>query len=232
MTFLRPTAALVVATFFLSGCGLNLLPSAGEASNVFDLSPKSTFPEELPAVNWQLVVEEPTASRAVNTDRIAIRPRPLEVGYLKGVRWSDRAPRMVQTLLVESFENSGKIVGVGRQAIGLRGNYDLKSELREFYAMYPGEAGRHDVVVQMNVKIVKQPSALIIDSETFERVEQARDGSVHAIVEAFDAALGHIMKRAVVWTLTAVEDYERATPSRGSDPLRRKRGAPVNTLSE
>jgi cholesterol transport system auxiliary component len=48
------------------------------------------------------------------------------------VTWVDTAPRLVQTLLVESFENSRKIIGVGRQSVNLRTDYALIIDLREF----------------------------------------------------------------------------------------------------
>ena len=59
------------------------------------------------------------------------------------------------TLLVESFENTGKIVAVGRQAIGLRSDFNLKSELREFQAEYFGGAKIPTVRVRINTKLIK-----------------------------------------------------------------------------
>ena len=43
---------------------------------------------------------------------------------------------MIQTLLIESFENTGKIIAVGRQSLGLRSDFNLKLEVREFQAEY------------------------------------------------------------------------------------------------
>lgn len=207
-------AALVLAAG-LSGCGVNLLPGLGTPADVYDLTPKSTFPEGLPKVSWQLVVEEPFGSRAVDTDRIVVRPTDYQVSYFKGARWSDRAPRLVQTLLVESFENTRSITGVGRQAIGLRGNYDLKSELREFHAEYQLGGAVPVVYVRLNFKVVRQPSALIIGSETFERRVEAAGDSMPAIVAAFDDALGAVLKRSVVWTIETVEAFEEANGRTG-----------------
>ena len=92
--------------------------------------------EDLPHVSWQLVVEEPSAAGGLATQRIALRTNLLELDYFAGSRWTEGAPRLVQTLLVESFENTGRIVAVGRQSIGLRSDFNLKSELREFQAEY------------------------------------------------------------------------------------------------
>ena len=100
---------------------------AGAPSDLYTLTPKSTFNPDLPVVKWQLVVEEPIASGGLNIARIALRDDPTRLNYFKGVRWTERAPEMVQTLMVESFENTGKIISVGRHALGLRS--DFKADL-------------------------------------------------------------------------------------------------------
>ena len=206
MTTPRNIAAVIAIGVSVAGCGLQL-PGTGPAPDLYDLSPKSTFDDGLPVIAEQLVIEEPAASRAIDSDRIAIRPSPFELKYYAGVRWSDRAPRMVQTLLVESFENSELIIGVGRQAIGLRGDYDLKPELREFHAeTYSG--GNPLIRVRINVKLIKQPSATIIKSKNFERTAQASGGDILSVIAAFDEALGGSMKRVVGWTLKEIHDHE------------------------
>ncbi len=191
----------------LSGCGgINLV--ASEETAIYDLSPKSTFDEGLPTVEAQLVVDEPTASRTIDTDRIAIRQDVFQVGYFKGVRWSDRTTLMFQTRLIESFENTGKIAAVGRKAIGLMGNYDLLTELREFEArLIPGEEPR--VLVVANAKLISQPTARIVASETFNRSIPARSEKFEDIIVAYDEALGGVLKRMVSWSITQIDTAER-----------------------
>lgn len=208
---LRRLSIVALAAVALSACGgLSLLGKSGPPPRVYDLSPNYAFDPGLPEVSWQLVVEEPYATGTVNTDRIAVRTGDFEFVYYKGVRWSERAPRMIQTRLVESFENSGKITAVGRQAIGLRSDYELKSDLREFQALLPasGEAVP-EVWVRMNFKIVAHPSAQIVASMTAERRVRAPDEGISGIVFAFDRALGGVLKDAVQWTLRTAEAEER-----------------------
>ncbi len=198
------TRVLLMAalSFALVGCSL---PGSGPAPDIYTLSPKSTFPDDLPTVGWQLVVEEPFAARGLDSTFIALRPSDVEIKYFKGTRWSDRAPRMVQDLLVESFENSGKIVAVGRKAIGLRSDYTLKSELREFQAEYFHGSGAPKVVVRLNLKLVKQAGRTIIASKTISQSVQAEGGTITDVVTAFDEALGKVLRRTVAWTLTEVK---------------------------
>ncbi len=194
----RPALALALAGLIgLGGCSI----IASSPPQLYDLSPKNTFDEGMPRVNWQLVVEEPTTPNAINTDRIAVRPSHLEVQYFPGVKWTDRAPALVQTLLVESFENSGKIVGVGRRSIGLSGDYILTSELREFEAVSDG-AGGANVVVRLVLKLVRQSSGGIIASTTASATALAASDRVPDVVLAFDEALGKVLKQSVGWVLS------------------------------
>ncbi len=188
----------------LSACA-GLIPGTGPAPDLYTLSPKSSFDAGLPSVSWQLVVEEPGAAGGLSTQKIALRANALELQYFAGARWTERAPRLVQTLMVESFENTDRIVAVGRQAIGLRSDFNLKSELREFQAEYGAEGAPPVVRVRLNVKIIKQPRREIIASENFEATVEAGGTSMREIIGAFDEALGKVLRGVVEWTLLTAD---------------------------
>ncbi|MBL6954445.1 MAG: membrane integrity-associated transporter subunit PqiC [Alphaproteobacteria bacterium] len=185
----------------LAGCEGILPKFGGPAPNLYTLTPKNTFAKGLPRVNWQLVVGEPVASGGLDVDRIALRATPTEMKYFAGARWTERAPRMVQTLLVESFENSGAIVAVGRKAIGLRSDYNLNTDLREFQAEYFDANGIPTIRVRLNAKLIKQPLRAIVASKTFEATKKAEGKDMRQVILAFDKALGKVLRHTVEWTL-------------------------------
>ena len=192
---------LTSAAFGLLGCD-GLLPSlGGPPPHLYTLTPKSTFAGGLPQVKWQLVVEEPVASGGLNVDRIALRASATELKYFARARWTERAPRMLQTLLVESFENSGAIVAVGRKAIGLRSDYNLKTEMREFQAEYFKAGDAPTARVRLNAKLVKLPQRAIIASKTFEAAIKSEGTEMRQVIKAFDRALGKVLRHTVEWTL-------------------------------
>jgi cholesterol transport system auxiliary component len=204
----RARLALVLA-LALAGCSL---PGSGDPAQLYVLSPKNTFFENLPTVSWQLVVEPPVAAAGYNTNRIALQRNPLSVDYFARASWTDAAPVMVQTLIIESFENSGKIVGVSRESVQLRPDYLLKTELREFQAEYFPDSSQPPLVrVRLSALLVRMPDRTIIASQNFERAERAADRGVDAITAAFDEALGAVLKRMVDWTLRAAPP-ERPRP--------------------
>jgi cholesterol transport system auxiliary component len=187
------------AVLALGACAL---PGGGEPPNLYTLTPKNTFAADLPRVDWQLIVETPIAAAGLNTSRIALQRSPVTLEYYANANWTDVAPMMVQTLLIESFENSGKIVAVSRESTTLRADYLLKTELREFQAEYD-QSGPPRARVRINAKLARMPDRAIIASHTVERAIRAEGNDLPAIAIAFDEALGSTMRRIVEWSLAA-----------------------------
>lgn len=189
------------AALLLGGC--EVLPKVSEPIDLYTLTPKTTFAEELPKVNWQLVVELPVAAAGLDTARIALQRTPYTLEYYARAAWTDNAPAMVQTLLIESFESTGRILAVGRESIGLRPDFILKTDLREFQAIYYEDeaSGAPIIRVRMNAKLVQMPERRIVASNTFEYRAGAASNSFKDIIEAFDTALGSVIKKIVVSTL-------------------------------
>lgn len=201
-----------LAALILSGCAGNLLPgAANDPPKLYVLTPKSTFRDDLPKVEWQLTVALPVADAALNSARIALRQNPISLEYYARANWVDTAPNMLQTLLVESYENTGRIVSIGRQSVTLRADYSLLTDLREFQAEYT-RPGPPMVRVRLNAKLVRMPQRTIVASAPFEFVEQATSSNLEAVVSAFDIALGKTLKRIVEWSLTSVPPQ---SPRRG-----------------
>lgn len=185
----------------LGGC--EILPRVGTPTSLYTLTPKTSFGNNLPKVNWQLIVELPVAASGLDTARIALQHTPYTLEYYANASWTDNAPAMVQTLIIESFESTGSILAVGREAIGLRPDFILKTDLREFQAIYydtdmPAPA----ILVRMNAKLVQMPDRRIVTSNTFDHRTVAASNSFKDIIEAFDDALGRVIKNIVVSTLT------------------------------
>lgn len=203
------------------GCN-SLLPGAErDPPKLYDLSPKSTFAPDLPKAHWQLVIETPVAAAGLSSARVALKRNPLQLEYFARVAWTDTAPRMVQTLMVESFENSGEIVSVGREDAGLRSDFVLKTELREFQAEYLKTDGAPRIRVRINAKLVQMPERKIIASKTIEYLVSAEANAMRAIINTFDEALGKTMKGLVEWALRAGDKSWSARAARLSERRRR-----------
>ncbi|GAA6160066.1 hypothetical protein NBRC116589_22400 [Ruegeria sp. HU-ET01832] len=207
-------ALLVVAA--IAGCtGLGTLTQASKPNDLYLLTPKSTFSTSLPRIQRQIVVEEPTATAAVNTDQIAVQPTPLQVQYLPRARWVDRAPLIVQSLLVESYENSGKVAAVGRSIVGLRADYVIVPDLREFQGIVVEQPDGSSIVrveVRMNIKIIDEFEDKIIASDSFQEYVISESDQTPDLVNAFDVALGKTMRDAVEWSIRRIHTHASNNP--------------------
>ncbi len=189
---------LLGATALLAGC--SLVPDVSQPLTLYTLKPKLT-PQTLTRVNWQLVVAEPAAERDIDTSRIALTRTSNVIEYFAGGSWSDTAPSLVQAKLIEAFEATNAILAVGRDATGLKPDYILQSDLRDFQAEYPGGGGA-TAHVRLISKLVQMPDRRIVRSVTAEASAPAAGKDLPQIVAAFEAALGQVLDKTVHDILT------------------------------
>jgi cholesterol transport system auxiliary component len=191
-------SALVLAP---SGCG-SLLPTGGSPPKLYTLTP-ATDVAAGPAIRSQLLDDVPVSAAALDTERIALSRSANTIDYYAEAAWTDRAPLMIQSLLVQSFENSGRITAIGRESLALRADYVLRPELRHFEAEYH-DAPAPSAHVAVGVKLVKMPDRAIVAQRNFDASAPAAANQITAIVESFDKALHEVMRQIVDWTLATV----------------------------
>ena len=170
--------------------------------NLYRVTPKSTYPPGLPRLPQQLLVDVPLAPAGLDTARIALTRSVVSIDYFADSEWTDRAPLLVQTAILQSFENSKTITAIARESVGLRADFIIETEIRHFEAVYDSPNGPPEIWVAINVRLVNPTSREVVAQSSFERRERASANEVPSIVSAFDEALGGVMKEIVVWTVT------------------------------
>ncbi len=206
----------------LSGGCQNLLPGSDRPPpRLYELTPKSTFAPDLPTVSAQLIVETPDAAAGLQTGKIVVKQQATTLDYFARAEWTDLAPRLVQTKIIESFENTQKIVAVGREGSGLRSDFILKSELRHFEAQL-FDTDVPIVRVVINVKLVRMPDRAIVANRSFDRTAKAKSASIEDVVEAFDDALGSTLKRLCEWAIREIAQRHRLGAAGRREPARDK----------
>lgn len=196
----------------MAGCS-TILPGGDTASTLYGLQAPAAGAMPLNSAGWQLMVEEPVAERALDTDRIAIYTGPHALQYFTGARWTDRAPRMLQDLIVETFENAGLHMSASRQAVAVRPNVALVSDLRDFEArVTAGSEGpvMPDVVVRLSARIIWLDGRKVLDGRTFEARHTAASDSVADVVAAMNIAAQSVVGDVVSW---AAETSNQAVPA-------------------
>jgi cholesterol transport system auxiliary component len=188
---------LVLSAASLAGCGI--VPDVNKPLTLYTVKPKLAVADPPARVGWQLVVSEPAAERDIDTTRIALTRTSNVIEYFADGNWSDTAPKMVQAKMIEAFESTNAIVAVGRDASGLRADYILQSDLRDFEADYTnGAATAH---VRLIAKLVQMPDRRITRTIAAEASAPAGGKDLAAIVVAFEQALGQVLSKIVTGIL-------------------------------
>jgi cholesterol transport system auxiliary component len=194
----RDAIVALTTTLGLGGC-IPALPGLGPEPRTFRITPKYTFAEDLPSVSWSLAVAEPSAERTLDTNRIAVVTGGIAIDYVALAFWIDRAPSMLQTLIVQSFRNSGRIEQVGTTRDRLRSDFLLTSDLRAFQ-LNRGD-GPDIVRVRLDVQLLRMPQRNPVGRESLSADWTPTGGGIDPVVAGFDEATGKVLKDLVAWTL-------------------------------
>ena len=179
----------------VTGCGL-----IGPPPRQFTLTPVADFPRGLLPVKWSVVVDEPTAARQIDTSRIALMSGPFEVEYYADVEWTDSAPAMVQLLLMQSFQNTGRLPVVAPSRQTLATDFLLLSNLRKFQ-VENDVSGTPQATVVIEATLLRMPRRTPVATARFEKATRINSKSTETVTAAFDASLGDVMRRVVDWTI-------------------------------
>ena len=187
----------------LAGC--SILPKGNPPPQLFRLTVAPPASASGPALKGQLLVDTPFAPSALDTDRIALTRSATSFDYFGGVAWSDRAPLMVQSLLIESLELSGRTPAVARESLALRADWALKTDLLHFEARYgapgAGAEASPEVRISFSAKLVRMADRIVIGQHMANAVQRASRNEVPAIVDALDEANHQIIQEIIAWVV-------------------------------
>lgn len=197
-----PTRRLVVAALALlpGGCG-GILGGGAPPPSLFALTALDRFPPDWPRVRLQLLIDRPGASASLDTARIALRRDELSFDYFAAANWADSAPAMVQSLLVDSFQRSGRVTAVSRDTMAIRGDLELRIDLRHFEADYSAGPPPPVVRIEFGLMLVQVADRSTIGTHTVIATAKPGANDIAAIVVAFNAALHEAMRDTLGWTL-------------------------------
>jgi cholesterol transport system auxiliary component len=186
----------------LSACGsLQLIPKPQEPQ-LYLLRPQILVPAGAP-VSWRLAVGIPEATASLDTTRIALSRSATTMDYYANAAWDDRLPLLLQKLLIETFDGSGRIVSVGRDTGGLETDYLLQAEVRNFEAHYDTPEGAPKIVVSIQAKLVRMPQREIVATLNATQQTQAAANNLDSVVLAFGQAAAPAIAQITSWTLNA-----------------------------
>jgi cholesterol transport system auxiliary component len=187
-----PTLATGLLCLSLLGCAL----AGSRPPTTYDLVAPRSFAASAKPAQWQLLVQEPIAVPSLDTTRLMVRPKADQVSYYKGIAWSDRLPRLVQTRMIETFQNSGAVKSVSSSS----GQYALASEIRAFQIDVSG--GPAAAEIDIFAKLINTSTGRVVASKAFSARVAAKTDSPGDAIAALNQAFTEVLQDTTTWVAT------------------------------
>lgn len=185
----------------LTGCG-GFLGEVARPLDAYELRAPTDMPQAGRTLGRSLVIDMPETTGGLGTDRIMIRPTPLEALYLPRARWTDETQVMLRALMLRSFEDTNALRHVGRRALpGGFSDFTLVSDLTDFQAELRPDDDSVITRVRMTARLVRDEDGAVLASRTFQTTAPAEDDETLSIVTALNSATQEMLREMVPWAL-------------------------------
>jgi len=171
----------------------------------YDLTAPRTFPAADKLPDAQLVIPDPTALSVLDSEKILTRSAAGVSSSLPDVQWSDTVPKLLQTRLIQAFENAGTLGAVSRTVEGVTGDFQLLVDIRRFQIA----AGAQPTAdVELAAKLL-DGKGRIADTHVSRAMAIAAGMDAPAATTALDEAFGSAATDLVVWASRVIADQSR-----------------------
>jgi phospholipid/cholesterol/gamma-HCH transport system substrate-binding protein len=162
----------------------------------YDLNAPNKFGPANTMLKGQLAIPEPTAVAMLETQRFLFSPAGDHPEFAEAM-WADAIPKLLQTRLIESFENYDLAHAPLRAADIGQADYQMLIDLRRFRIAVESEPVAE---IALSVKVVDKSGA-VVASRVFQEGEKLGKLDPSAAAGAFNAAFGRIAKDMIAWTV-------------------------------
>ncbi len=191
----------------------------------YELTAPSEFPD-IPALpSGQLMVSPPTTIVALDTQRIMLRSAAGLVPAFDNFRYGDSIPLIVQSRLLQGFENAG-YPQAGSDTSGISGDFQLLVNIRKFELATIGEPTAE---VALMAKLLDS-GGMVIDAKLFAASTPVGDITKPEVIAAgIDSAFGKAATELIVWSLAAMSDAEGGGADSGDGGKKASDAPPMHT---
>lgn len=189
---------------FISGC-VSLLPESAPPAPRYHIAAVADASLRGAPVNWSLTIEDPRAARIYDTARIAVSAAPGKIEFLTGAEWTDRAPRLFQIALVQTFEDAGRILAVGDRTSIPVADIVLETDIRRMEMSLQNGSG--SALISIFARL-SDGRGRVYAARRFDASAPASGRDADSAVAAFNSAFSQIIPDIVAWT------YEEGAASR------------------
>lgn len=192
---IRSVVLLVLAALALGAC------AGGEKIESIYVISAPSAPSAGGATSAQVLVPEPRAVAALSSNRVAVKPTDLTLAYYPSVALQDTVPKVVQRVLLETFQNSGKIHAVGLPGESLLINYQVVTQVRAFQAeTFAGDQAR----VELFVKLLNDTNGRVVANRLFEASVPLKGDTAEDAAVGLNRAAQLVAEDVLAWMLSRI----------------------------
>lgn len=186
---------VVFAAALSVGACAAIIPKSPD--NIYNLAaPEGIGPTS--GTQLQILVPEPNALKSLDTERIAARPSDIEYAYLPKAVWTDRLPKLLQSRLMETLQNTGRVRAVGVPGQGLLIDYQIVMDVRAF------EIAGNEAVVSFNVNLMNDRNGRVRATRIVDARAPVAGGTNGDFVAALNVAMNEAFSEIASWVLARI----------------------------
>ena len=152
-----------------------------------------------------VVVEVPTTSGAIATDRILVKPNRLQAAYLPGARWVDGVRRWSRRCWCSRCRPAAPSAWSGAPRWDSFPTTRMLTEVRAFQAEPgPPEGPAYVVRIALTMTVLREADGTLVATPQLRGATAgAPSDEPLALASAFDAAMATVLREAVAWIAAA-----------------------------
>ena len=197
--------------------GLERMTGGGKAAGlVYELSPLPASAEGAKPLEKQITVSDPSALLTYDSERILAQVDGNGLAPLGNAKWADSLTKLVQSRIVQSFENTGSLNEVIRPSEGGAPELQLATEIRKFQIV---DAPERKAEAEISAKVIAADGH-IVAARVFDGSAPVKSAEEADAAKALNEAFGNILSALIPWTADVIAGGgEKPSPA----PARPKR---------
>ena len=170
--------------------------SSASPKVIYDLNPAKEFDAPKKSIKSQFVIPEPTTILLYDTQRILFVPPGNDPPGFSNAQWSDSLPKLIQTKLIQSFENYDSAHAPLAALEGSQADYQLIIDIRAFHVTTTPEPVAE---ISLSAKLLGKNGRLIA-SRVFTEKNKLSAMDPASATAAFSRTFEVISRDIVAWT--------------------------------
>jgi cholesterol transport system auxiliary component len=196
------SAVLAAAMLVCGGCG-SLLETDLPATTSYVLASAPAGSSGVTRSDADVSIGRPDMAPGLDTERIAVL-KGRQLDYYRGAQWGGRTTEIVQTLLVDSFEDQQLFRSVTAEQSRVSSDYVLDVSVRDFQAEHASDGEAPTAHVTIVSRLIRVSDRQLVETLAATAESRASANSMSAVAAAFETAAQKVVLELAQKTASAI----------------------------